>query len=190
MEKISLGLLVGDVLENKINDLTRALEAYKLVLSFDEGSIAALDALIRIHESRNEWEDLLKALDLKAPLVPEEEVQIRMLMGAILEAKVGDANRAIEAYEAVLDVEPTNEPALEHLKDLYGGMDNWLGLADVYERSLASCTKLLKGFTLASCWRCFMKRRWMTSSGRLIIGCRSSTWTALMRRRLRQRHVC
>lgn len=136
MEKISLGLLVGDVLENKINDLTRALEAYKLVLSFDEGSIAALDALIRIHESRNEWEDLLKALDLKAPLVPEEEVQIRMLMGAILEAKVGDANRAIAAYEAVLDVEPTNEPALEHLKDLYGGMHNWLGLADVYERKL------------------------------------------------------
>lgn len=136
LEKVRLGTMAGVVLEAEIGDIARALAAYRQVLEFDEANLDALDAVIRIHESRQEWEDLLGALDRKAPLVPTEEIAIRMRMGAILETRVGSAERAIQAYEAVLSLEPAHAEALERLKELYGGMENWRGLADVYERQL------------------------------------------------------
>ena len=136
LEKVRLATMAGVVLEAEVGDNDRALKAYRQVLEFDEGNLDALDAVIRIHEARNEWEDLLGALDRKAPLVPQDEVAIRMRMGAILEGRVGDNARAIQAYEAVLSLEPTHAEALDRLKDLYGANEDWRGLADVYERQL------------------------------------------------------
>lgn len=136
LEKIRLGTMAGVVLEAEIGDLDRALAAYRQVLEFDEGNLDALDALIRIHEVREEWDDLLDALERKAPLVPQEETAIRMRMGGILESRVRSVDRAIQAYEAVLSLEPTHAEALERLKELYGGKEDWRGLADVYERQL------------------------------------------------------
>lgn len=139
-EKTYLQLWVGKVLETEIKSSERALSAYQKVLEFDDTNLDALNALSRLYEKRKEWEELLKVLDVLAPLTKEKEVEIRLKMAEILETKVKDPERAIHAYEEVLNIEPTNSTALDRLQALYGQLDNWKGLADVYERLLDLAT--------------------------------------------------
>mgnify|MGYP000860176330 CR=1 FL=1 len=134
LEKVALQLKAGKVLAGI--DAQRALAAYQQVLEFDDANVEALTALSQLHEGRGEWEDLLGVLGRLASLNPAEEVLIRVRMAGILEEKVKDPNRAIQAWEDVLSLEATHSVALDHLQNLYGSMENWKGLAAVYERLL------------------------------------------------------
>ncbi len=136
VEKVQLQMRAAQVLEQDLRDVDGALAAYRAVLELDEGHVEALRALARLHEGRREWPDLIRVLETLAPLDPGEEVQIRLHVGDILEREVGDADRAIAAYEAVLSLEPTQATALERLQTLYGQRNNWKGLAQVFERLL------------------------------------------------------
>jgi len=136
LEKVRLQLWAGKVLETEIADGDRALAAYRKVLEFDDGNLEALKQLTGLHQAREEWEDLLKILETLAPLEMDSEVATRLRMGDILERRVQDADRAIQVYEDVLSLEPTEETALDRLQALYGAKNNWQGLAQVYERLL------------------------------------------------------
>ncbi len=136
LEKVQLQMRAARVLEQDVGDVERALGAYRAVLELDEGQVEALRALARLHEGRREWDDLIRVLETLAPLEPGEEVQTRLRIAEVLEREVGDEERAIEAYEAVLSLEPTQATALEHLQTLYGKHNNWKGLAQVFERLL------------------------------------------------------
>lgn len=134
LEKVALQLKAGRVLSGI--DGSRALVAYRAVLDFDDSCQEALEALAKLHEARGEWEDLLNVLGRLASLSPAEEVGIRVQMATVLEEKVRDADRAIQAWEDVLSLEATHPVALDHLQSLYGSQENWKGLAAVYERLL------------------------------------------------------
>lgn len=136
VEKVRLQSRMARVLEHDIRDQERALQAYRAVLEMDEGDVDALKALSHLHEVRGEWRDLIRILEILAPLQPAEEVAIRLRIAEVLEREVGDADRAIAAYEAVLSLEPTQSTALERLQMLYGAQNNWKGLAQVFERLL------------------------------------------------------
>lgn len=136
LEKVDLRLRSARVLEREIRDAGRAIAAYRAVLELDEGQVEALRALARLHEARREWNDLIRVLETLAPLQPAEEVANRLRIAEVLDHEVGDADRAIAAYEAVLSLEPTHAGALERLQYLYGAQNNWKGLAQVFERLL------------------------------------------------------
>ncbi len=136
LEKVQLQMRAARVLEQDLGDVERALVAYRAVLELDEGQVEALRALARLHEGRREWDDLIRVLEVLAPLEPGEEVRTRLRIAEVLEREVGDADRAIAAYEAVLSLEPTEATALERLQTLYGAQNNWKGLAQVFERLL------------------------------------------------------
>jgi tetratricopeptide (TPR) repeat protein len=136
VEKVQLQLWAGRVLDKDVRDGARAIAAYTKVLEFDEGCLEALDALAALRESRREWEELIKVLKMIAPLVPDREVQLRLQIGSILEGKLDAPERAIQAFEEVVSIEATNAIALDRLQALYGALNNWRGLADVYERLL------------------------------------------------------
>ena len=136
LEKIRLQLMAGRIIETEIGDGEWALVAYRKVLEFDDANVEALTHLAELHQTREEWEDLIKVLEVLAPLEMDKEVSIRLRMGDILERRIEDADRAIVLYEEVLSVEPTQETALDRLQALYGAQNNWAGLAQVYERLL------------------------------------------------------
>jgi len=136
LEKVRLLLVAGTVLETDIGDGERALESYKAVIEFDDANMEALDHMAGLHESREEWEDLLKVLDAIAPIDLDREVETRLRMGEVIENRIKDTERAISVYEDVLSVEPTQEKALDRLQALYGEQNNWQGLAQVFDRLL------------------------------------------------------
>lgn len=136
VEKVQLEIRAARVLDTEIQDQVRAIAAYKKVLDFDEGNVEALDALATIYERRREWREQIEVLQRLAPLAPDREVSLRLKIGQIFEEKLEDPERAIQAYEEVLSIEATNTTVLDRLQALYGNMNNWRGLAEVYERLL------------------------------------------------------
>ncbi|HPV04010.1 MAG TPA: tetratricopeptide repeat protein [Myxococcota bacterium] len=136
IEKVELQFRAGQVLENEVHDPKRAVVAYAKILDFDDSHVPTLDALIRLYEQLKDWEKLVGALDRKAGTMPPDEIDIRFRAGTVLEEKVGDAKRAIKAFEAVLEQNPAHSAAIDRLQSLYGGLEDWAGLADVFQRLL------------------------------------------------------
>ena len=60
------------------------------------------------------------------------------MIGGILSGEVGDEEKAIETFESILDLEPSNKEALGELERLYQERSDWEGLVNVYERLLHS----------------------------------------------------
>ena len=98
-ERIRLMGRVGTVLEQRLGDTDRAIEAYKAVLELDESDANALNALDRLHTERGEWRALLEILELRIQSTPTEEVAVRLRMGRLLNAELGEPVAAIETFE-------------------------------------------------------------------------------------------
>ncbi|HOU52746.1 MAG TPA: tetratricopeptide repeat protein [Myxococcota bacterium] len=134
LEKVAFQTELAQVSETLGSD--RALEAWRKVLELDEQNLEALAALARLHEQREEWEDLWKVLDLTSQVDPASELEIRVRMARLADARFRDNRRSIAAWNYVANLEPTHQEALDRLQTLYGEEEDWRGLAEVYERLL------------------------------------------------------
>ena len=140
-ERTRIAVRVGEVYEHQLHDTDSAVEAYQRVLDLDEMEDRALSALERLYEGRAQWKELIEVLELRGRVHPEEETSYKLRAGEIWERRLGQPEKAIEAYEDVLTYEPGNQDALSHLETLYGERNDFEGLVEVYERLLASSEK-------------------------------------------------
>jgi len=134
--RVSLQTKAAEVLEREIRDRDRAIEAYRKVLDFDEEDMNAWASLVRLFEEKQDYKSCVWALEHLASLDMANEVSHRLRIARILEEKLSDKRGATKAYEAVLDLQPSNMDALNKLQALYGEEENWKGLAQVFERML------------------------------------------------------
>ncbi|MBP7125494.1 tetratricopeptide repeat protein [Myxococcota bacterium] len=134
LEKVAFQTELAQVSETLGSE--RALKAWRKVLELDEMNLGALAALARIHEQREEWEDLWKVLDQTAQVDPGSELEIRVRMARLADTRFRDNRRSIQAWNHVANLEPTHQEALDRLQALYGEEEDWKGLAEVYERLL------------------------------------------------------
>lgn len=136
LEKIQFQFRIGELLEGNLHNDEGALKAYAKVLGDDETHIPTIRAMLKLNEKLGLWEGMLSNIDMLAPLVPEEEVALRLVSAKIVDEKIEDSDRAINAYEVVLELDPSHSDAIDRLQALYGNTANWKGLADVFERLL------------------------------------------------------
>lgn len=136
-ERTRLAIRIGDVYERQIGDTDAAISAYRAVLDLDEMEDQALVALERLYDARQQWPELIEILEMRGRVYPDRELSFRLRIGTIYFDKLGDAAKAIEAYESVLEVDPVNADALGALERLYGERNDFDGLVQVYERLLA-----------------------------------------------------
>lgn len=136
-ERTRLAVRIGDVYERQLSDTEAAIQAYRAVLDLDEMEHQALVALERLYESRQQWPELIEILEMLGRVYPDRELSYRLRIGTTYFDKLGDATKAIEAYESVLEVDPINADALGELERLYGERNDFDGLVQVYERLLA-----------------------------------------------------
>jgi tetratricopeptide (TPR) repeat protein len=134
--RVSLETKAAEVLEREIKDIERAIEAYRKVLDFDEEDVNAWASLVRLYEEKQDYKSCVWALEHLASLDIANEATHRLRVARILEEKLSDKHGATKAYEAVLDLQPSNMEALNKLQALYGEEENWKGLAQVFERLL------------------------------------------------------
>ncbi len=136
--KVVVLLQLAEAFEVQLADAGQATAAYERALRCDERCMRAIDALERLHRRAQAWDRLAEILGKKSQTVSDVDlaVKLRLQVGELWEARLGDNERAVEAYREVLTVDPQNLQALKALEQLHlkaGHTDAYL---DVLEHQL------------------------------------------------------
>ncbi|MDO9019269.1 MAG: hypothetical protein Q8S73_07535 [Deltaproteobacteria bacterium] len=140
-DRVPVFLQMGRVYADEKRDLEHAEDAFLNVLQIDAENVDALDALARIYESRNDWHRATDMLEQLAQFVAGDTakaVELRVRVGKIAETSLGDELRAVDQYQAALDLDPAHLPALEALRAIATRREDWYEVARYLDREQAA----------------------------------------------------
>ncbi len=134
-EKVDLYLLMGEVYRDEMQDVDQAIDAFLNVTSIDEDNAKALDALTRLYEKRGEHSSALDSMEKLSKLIqePERLVDIFFRMGTLFNEQLGDRVTAVEYFQKAVDIDRTNLPSLEAIRDIHVEEGDWHAAARVLE---------------------------------------------------------
>ncbi len=119
----------------KIADLPRATGIYLQALTNHPRDAVALEALSRIYESQERWNDLL---EITRRQIEHEEDRARKALllfkcGSVLETQAKDEDAARRYYTGAVKASPSCLPALHSLRDLYMRREDWPRVVETLE---------------------------------------------------------
>ena len=123
----------------KLGDLEGAIARYEAALEKDGADRDALKALVDLYDKTGRSDDYLRTLERLAKVAPEaERLATLRKVAAELEDKDGAADRAIAAYQSVIDLEPGADDAYRGLGRILRGAARWYDLTALLERHVAA----------------------------------------------------
>ena len=136
-KQVEFSLQLGDTLRERLQEADKAQAAYRQVLELDPTEERAVDALQALYTESEDWENLIDILQIRATLHPEEDAQLKLISGELLENQLGDSMRAAELYEELVTYDPSTTEAFDRLERIYTEAEVWDRLVETYERVLA-----------------------------------------------------
>ena len=108
--RVDILLQLADTYETQVGDAAQAMNAYQRALDTDERCIDAINALERLYRRTQAWDRLVEVLAKKAQVVDDTDqaIKLKLQVGELWEDRLGDNDRAVEAYKEVLSVDPRN----------------------------------------------------------------------------------
>lgn len=137
-EKVALLSRAASVAEEALFDLDAAERLWRRALAVDPRNENGWAALDRIYTAQRRYEHVREVLALRLSAAEDaaEVLALRCRLAALLEDELEDAPKAVEAWQAVLDLDPSHGGALAALERLFLADARWAELAEVYERRL------------------------------------------------------
>ena len=135
-EKKELYYKAAQLYEEVLENLEKAIEVYRLVLSVDDTDAVALDNLERLYIRLSMWTDLRDIYAKKADLAgsPAEKKQMLYVLGQVHDRELQNPERAIETYTSILDLDPEDYDAAQALDRLYQRTERWYDLLSILQR--------------------------------------------------------
>ncbi len=140
--KVATLVRIGELFEDRLDDIEKAQVHYEAALEHDPNDLEALKGLERIYARTEKYKKLLDVLEKQVEHVatPRQRIALLERMGGILEEEFVDHDRAIAAYEAVVEIEPGHEGANTALARLYRQVQRFDDLAMTLDRHAKSST--------------------------------------------------
>lgn len=135
----AVGKRLARVFEEELQDLQKAEETYRYVLTVVDGDQESLANLDRIYSSTQQWAELAGVLERRAVLSVDdiEKVELCSRLGKVYEEQLVQTSDAIRIFRRIFDdLEPSNEAAIAALGRIYSATSQWEELMAVYEREL------------------------------------------------------
>jgi tetratricopeptide (TPR) repeat protein len=126
---------VGDIYEEKLENLGAAFETYLQALDVAPDRKELLNTVERLAGEVDGWETVIERFDelLAGEASFETELELNRRVGRILDDELGDVAAAIERYEDAREIEPEHPEVTEALDQLYQDQDEWEKLADILQ---------------------------------------------------------
>jgi tetratricopeptide (TPR) repeat protein len=137
LELVELYARLGELYETRLGDMLNAIRAYRRIFDdLDKAHEASISALARIYEHQGAWQELdaVYQRELENASGDSAEAEIRAKIAHLAADKLGQPERAIETWRAVLDLRGEDPEALHALSNLYESLAQWSKLVDVLER--------------------------------------------------------
>ena len=119
-QKIALWERIAGIQDEEFFDHREAANAFEEILSLDPDHEPSLSALARHYQALERWEDLAELYERHFGVVSEQDRKLGLAVerARVLSEHMGATDRAIEAYEKVLSIQPQHPTALESLARL------------------------------------------------------------------------
>ncbi len=116
--KVAVYSALAEVLADHIEDVDRAIDAYRNALDIDDTNIAALEALGKLHEKQGEASEAIEVMGRVADLTTDGARRVDMLyrVGRAYEEQLGDRIAARDRFEMAADLDPTHLASLAALR--------------------------------------------------------------------------
>ncbi|MEO7110442.1 MAG: hypothetical protein ABI183_08405, partial [Polyangiaceae bacterium] len=113
------------------------IELWNEVIQSDESNVEALAALSVLYERSKEFEKLAEVLEKQAAVTYDasQRVQILTKLGTIYGDRLNNDEGAVEAWRALLTIDPNDRKAQEALKKKYLALGRWDDLEVFYAES-------------------------------------------------------
>ena len=137
--KMSMYQRLAELCEGRLDDKNRAFDWWGRAVADRPSSELAIEEADRLAQEENRFFDLIEVYERAAAGTSDGDAQKNVLVraGAVLERELGDAERAIGAYNRVLEIDDSNAEALASLDRLYSQIGEDEKLADILQRRLA-----------------------------------------------------
>jgi tetratricopeptide (TPR) repeat protein len=131
--------------ETRLDELEQAAGYLRQVLDADAANGAGYLELERLLRKGERWYDLVDVLakhaDLEAAAKRKpSELALRVAIADVWERELSSPESAVEALEKVLEVAPTNVPALLSMARIHEGAERWDEAAAALERAVANAS--------------------------------------------------
>jgi tetratricopeptide (TPR) repeat protein/tRNA A-37 threonylcarbamoyl transferase component Bud32 len=125
---------LGEALRQN-GELDKAVDLLREASEVDPGSRGALQALARVYESTEDWEELVRTKARRLEIATgEERFDLLLQIGDIEFTKLGDRTRAGRTYVTALEERPDDRRLLTKLMQLYSEQKDWTNLVEVVLR--------------------------------------------------------
>jgi tetratricopeptide (TPR) repeat protein len=137
-ERKQLLYRAAQIQEEVLADNEAAVATFRGVLAIDDVDLPAMDALERLYIRLERWEPLKDIYAKKADLAedPSDKTQMLYVLGQVYDRELKDVGKAIETYQAILDLDADEMPAIQALDRLYGQAERWYDLLANLERQV------------------------------------------------------
>lgn len=122
--KLELFIELGELYENQLGSVSKAIEAYEQALELDTTNDSALASMERLFRREERWGKLAKVLERRAELFeqdgdPGRAGTARRELATLRAEKLGDLEGAIARHEATIAAAPDDVETLRELEELY-----------------------------------------------------------------------
>ncbi|UCD84758.1 MAG: tetratricopeptide repeat protein [Deltaproteobacteria bacterium] len=133
---INIGLRLGKTWDERLNQKEKAIEAYRRGLDRDPRNLPTLEALIKLYQQLERWEELINNYQLEEEAIeePTSKAEIQFKIGKILEDNLKDEDKAKDHYENSWNLDPTAIPPLQALHNIYQKAESWEAVISTLER--------------------------------------------------------
>ncbi|MFT5430295.1 MAG: tetratricopeptide (TPR) repeat protein [Myxococcota bacterium] len=125
-------------LKEGLGDVAGAISVYEDILTYNETHRQALDRLLELYGSTDDWENLTSVYERLLHTADSDADQIQYCEAlALLQQQVHQNPEAAADYHyRVLSIDSGHAGSLEALEGLYEGLEQWEDLIDIYRRRL------------------------------------------------------
>ena len=122
--------------EERYGNLQNADACMEAVLAQDAQNLQAIKTLERLRKAQGRWDELIGVVDRHIHLLthPVEKAELLVEVGDIFHQQLKQVDRAVEAYQQALELNPRCRPAMHALGMLYERSGNWPFALEMLER--------------------------------------------------------
>jgi len=142
-ERVALLLEVGDIVAAQMGDRTRAAKSYVAALDERPDDRKILTKLMQLYSEEKEWAKLIEVVVKLAGKIDDKRQKAKYMHTAAIVSfrQLGDADKAAEYYDAVIELDTANDKALNEAIEVREQKQDWEGVERLYRTDLERATE-------------------------------------------------
>ena len=141
-EAVEVRYRVGQLWETKLSIPDRAIDVYRDILATKPEHEASLDRLEFLYIQVEKWDRYIDILEMRLALDPPQELRVNTLMemAGVYLREFDEVERAVEAYNEVLGLQPGRMDVITALHNAYVRSEYWEDLARMLSEQVQHVT--------------------------------------------------